>query len=78
MRPALKLFSGGLNMVVEHRCDICRKKIKRNFVGERWNPHLDKFQIEVIVAKNDVWNEGDLCLTCLKRIVRTGKEIEKK
>ena len=58
-------------------CDACGSEIGKNYVGERLKRSLrinrTKFSIEVIVASNDTWNQGDICLDCLLKVVMDGK-----
>lgn len=63
-------------MSVKHYCDICGFEINRNYVNERIsgrgyqpdgnNPLL----IEIVVGSGrGVWNDGDVCRTCLRAAV---------
>ena len=56
-------------MGIKYLCDLCGKKIKRNYVTERLNPgRLDeKIRCEVIVAINGAWNDGVFCENHLRK-----------
>lgn len=71
--------------MTKHFCDVCGKQLKRNYVSDRHTPTLKvepesfdekrvKVTAQVTVAVNDVWNEGDICLHCLLRVLKEGEE----
>ena len=56
-------------------CDRCHNELTRNVVQDRLVFRRDGttfgFSAEVIVSKNDVANDGDLCLDCLLKMLTT-------
>jgi len=65
--------------MIKEFCDGCGKEIDRNYVDKRFTKELNlngvSFSAEVIVSRNGVSNQGDLCFDCLMRILREGREI---
>lgn len=59
-------------------CDGCGTEIDRNYITTRLRKsmHLEgkKFTVEVIVSKDNVINEGDICLACLFKVLNEGGE----
>lgn len=64
--------------MIRRYCDICEQQIGRNYVSERFRPSLylarRNWAAEVIVCKGGTWNQGDICLDCLKQILNEGAE----
>lgn len=60
--------------MIKRICDICKKEIERNCVGQRYLPCLGKVSCEVMVAIEGTWNDGEICLDCLKKVLMQGKE----
>jgi len=65
-------------MTILYKCDGCGKTVERNVVQDRYKPKLflegSEFQLEIIVCKNGTSNHGELCVNCLRKIVRRGLE----
>ena len=59
-------------------CDGCDKGIERNYVSNRLEKELmlggQKFGIQVMVSKDSCWDDGDLCLDCLLKVINEGVE----
>ncbi len=65
--------------MIKRYCDVCGEELKRNVVSKRYMPQLTEAGVtvkaEVMVSVNHVWNSGDVCLTCLLRVL-TGRYEE--
>lgn len=66
-------------IVTKYYCDICEKEIQRDCVGERFKPWLyagsANWSAEVMIAKNNVWNDGMICMDCLRKILASKQEF---
>lgn len=64
--------------MIKYYCDGCGQEISRNYVSQRLTVCLklkeERFTIEVLVRKNDIANNGELCLDCLMKILVQGKD----
>jgi hypothetical protein len=60
--------------MIEYRCDMCGKSTKRNYIAERYMPRIKNFQVEIMVSRNDCWNNGEICKECLLKIINKGTE----
>ena len=60
-------------------CDVCGLEIERNYATKRLGRELVlegvAIKVEIIVATNGKWNEGDLCLNCLLTVINTGENL---
>ena len=52
-------------------CDVCERELTRNMVTEKLVVTDGGFSAEVIVSKDGVSNEGDLCYDCLLSMLTT-------
>jgi hypothetical protein len=70
--------SDGRRSVIRRYCDICETQIGRSYVSDRFKPSVYRaganWAAEIIVRNGNTWNQGDLCLDCLKEIVAEGRE----
>ena len=66
-------------MTIKLYCDMCNKEIGRNYISERFKPWIYRnntnFSAEVIITKNKITNQSELCLDCVKLLVNEGKEV---
>lgn len=71
--------------MTKHFCDLCGAELKRNYVSDRHTPTLKiepgsfdgkrvRVTAQVAVAVDGVWNEGDIFLHCLLRVLKEGEE----
>ena len=56
--------------MVKEFCDNCKRKVNRNYVDEQLEGKSKKWRFEIILAFQDVWNDGCLCKKCLKELVQ--------
>ena len=69
-------------MSVKRFCDVCGKKMDRNYVGNRYEPAMvgkdgktgPRVELEIKVAIAGIWNNGEICLDCIKWVVNEGEE----
>jgi len=53
-------------------CDNCTKEITKlnpNIIADRVEFNMNRHKFQVMVATNDTWNQGDLCLTCARKLI---------
>ena len=59
-------------------CDGCGEEIGRNYVSNRFKPELQLkgqlFELDILVKKGGVCNAGELCVDCLLKIIKEGRE----
>ncbi|MBC8488486.1 MAG: hypothetical protein H8D45_20860 [Bacteroidetes bacterium] len=55
--------------MIKYYCDVCGQELTRNYVGNRLRSNYNNVSVEVMVAIGNVWNEGELCGTCLKDVI---------
>jgi hypothetical protein len=56
-------------------CDGCGREIARGEPGaglNRVQTHLNRITVELMVAVDNVWNGGNVCLECQKKCVSEG------
>jgi len=53
-------------------CDKCKKELL-DHREDRVMRSLGIWKIEILVAKDGVWNAGDVCQDCVLKIVNEGK-----
>ncbi len=64
--------------MIKYYCDVCGNEIKRNYVTERLKRKLEinekKIVAQISIAIDGIWNMGDLCYSCLMKVMSEGKE----
>ena len=64
--------------MIKHYCDGCGKLASRNCVTERFTPKMKlngkTVVLSVMVSIDGLWNAGDLCMDCIKKVFTQGKE----
>jgi hypothetical protein len=60
--------------MVIYRCDVCGTDLTRNYVSERLRAKLGIVDVEVTVGIRGTWNSGEICRSCLAKVVAEGKE----
>lgn len=59
--------------MIKYYCDGCEKEVKTNLIAERLHIKRkignNEFEVEIMVAKNDVWNAGIICEECLRKVL---------
>jgi hypothetical protein len=58
-------------------CDVCGKEITRNAAIDRIKRRKANVTVEVLVAYKDVWNQGEVCESCVIAIVSNGAGVER-
>jgi len=65
--------------LIKHYCDGCNKEIDRNYIDKRLRKSLrignHSFVIEVMVDKDQVSNQGDICYNCLMKVILDGSDL---
>lgn len=62
--------------MIKRFCDNCEAELDRNCVSERVFMSKGDFRVQIMVAKNQCWNAGELCLKCLLDLLKNGKVIK--
>jgi len=57
--------------MIIYKCDQCHQELTRNMVSERLVVEQGHFIAEVVVSKDNVSNDGDLCYDCLIKMLTT-------
>lgn len=61
-------------MSIKRFCDMCGAGIERSYVSPRLTSSLKNWVVEVQVQLNGTWNRGDLCKSCVLRIINEGTQ----
>ena len=56
-------------MAIKYICDNCGKETKRNYVSERFEFKAGKNTFQIVIATDETWNAGEICIACLKKAV---------
>jgi len=60
--------------MIIYSCDVCKKTVEREYVSNRLIRNKGRVTIEVMVAVDETWNKGDVCLDCLLDVMNNGTE----
>jgi hypothetical protein len=66
--------------MVKYYCDRCGKETTENKVSQRLtttiqNPKGGTIELSIILGINGVWNNGVICMDCLREILSCFKEV---
>ena len=63
-------------------CDGCGELLGRNYVSKRLQRNLKlngrQFTVDTLVATDGIYNDGDLCLKCLLKVINEGTENDRR
>ena len=59
-------------MSAKYYCDVCGREMKKSDHG-RLMVKLGPVSVEVMTSFRKVWNDGNICHACVKRVVAKGK-----
>lgn len=62
-------------MSIKYFCDVCGKEMQRNAASDRIKRRAANVTIEVLVAYKNVWNSGEVCESCVIKIVSGGSPV---
>lgn len=60
-------------MSIKYFCDACGGEIPKDQTG-RVVRKLERITVEVLVAVDGVWNDGNVCKDCIVLAVANGKD----
>lgn len=59
-------------MSIKYYCDVCKHEMRKSD-HPRLKVRLGDVRVEVMTAFRNTWNTGDICHSCVKKVVAKGK-----